>query len=168
VSGRPIKSITKRFWTPIVALFFLLNGCAATGPLFQSVNKYDSDYSTVYLFRKSAFVGSAYCPVIQLDGGDIGCLENGGFMRIKVGSGQHSIKVRRRLLEFGCGKPSEVTFITETNGVLFYEWSTWLTSLGLVKGVGWACAGEAIIQHRESEAIKILNGLRGSKYKAPD
>lgn len=141
----------------------LISGCSARGPIFNGVQLQDESSSTVYLFRQSAFVNSAYCPVIQVDNRDIGCLKNGGFMRLEIGVGEHNLRVRKRLLEVG-GEP-EVTINGKKGEVLFYEWTSQLNHMSMIGSIVSASVSEGIIKHNESTATQILGSLRENRHK---
>jgi hypothetical protein len=131
----------------------LIQGCAATGKNFSGVELPSKSNSVVYFLRRSNFTGAAYCPPVQIDGTDIGCLKNGGFIRYELANGTHEIKIRKRFLEVG----DEITETLEARGgeVIFYEWGIWSEFDG-------GNFYEALVERPEHDAIKILKSLKES------
>ena len=134
----------------ILFIALLFTGCAATGSHFSGVELPSKDNGAIYFLRRSNFVGAAYCPPIEIDGTDIGCLKNGGFIRDDATSGPHEIKIRKRFLEVG----DEITETLELrdDDVIFYEW-------GFLSSDSF---NEVLGEHPKKDAIKILKSLKES------
>jgi hypothetical protein len=63
-----------------------LLGCGANGPKFNAIDILQKNQSLVYVYRPSAFIGSAILYDVHVKGVDgsdiiIGTLENGGYLK---------------------------------------------------------------------------------------
>lgn len=91
--------------SPLAALAVasLAAGCA-NGPLFQAVEPVPSDKAQIYVYRPSTFYGSAVPHKVQVDGQDQSTnLPNGGWLRVVLSPGPHTVALRELLGTYGCG-----------------------------------------------------------------
>ena len=144
----------------ITLLSMFLVSCMATGPAFNSLQPEQSDLVSLYILRQSAFAASAYCPPVTIDGEKIGCLKNGGYIRKYVSPGLHEVRFEKRFGEMGKehfikinGKPGET---------LFFEWAYDVDGVWSTGFVSGATFSEAIVQHKQEQAIEILRNLNES------
>ncbi len=143
-----------------LVIFSFLYGCVATGPTFGKVEKYADNNATIYIFRQSAFVGSAACPYIDMDSNRVGCLEMDGFWRLSVAPGTHVLEVVPHF-----GDPStkpKLSFNVAAGDVKFFEWSLALNSMMYVAGVATASESEYLTEYPEEKALPLLSGLKES------
>ncbi len=74
----------------IMALL-LLSGCVASGVNYADLPAVSSDKGSVFFLRQSKSVGFLVCKTVVVDETEIGCLKNGGFFRVPVEPGLHTI-----------------------------------------------------------------------------
>jgi len=140
--------------TLTIIIVVLISGCTATGKNFSGVVLPSEGNSVLYILRRYNFTGAAYCPPMQIDEVDIGCLKNDGFIRHELTSGLHEIKIRKRFLEVG----DEITQTIDINegDVIFFEWGIWSE----FDGGGFY---EALEKRPKHDALEILKSLKESR-----
>ncbi|WP_046003582.1 DUF2846 domain-containing protein [Pseudoalteromonas rubra] len=67
---------------------FFLSGCTASGPVFTQIESPKPGMSKVYLLRRSAFAGKAYCPSLKYNNTPIGCLKDNGYLVVDARPGE--------------------------------------------------------------------------------
>ncbi|PCJ13062.1 MAG: hypothetical protein COB04_16920 [Gammaproteobacteria bacterium] len=140
-----------------IVMFFIViltSGCTATGQKFSGVSAVQSAECTAYVFRRSKFVGAAYCPAIWIDEREVGCLKNSGFFRLGLMAGAHTLTKHTRPLE--ATRDQHIRFNCKRDDILYFEWST--DSVGSA-GVYMAFSDE-FIQHSDKTALPLLNEMR--------
>ncbi|HKI62458.1 MAG TPA: DUF2846 domain-containing protein [Mariprofundaceae bacterium] len=78
----------------------LLASCSAGGKQFAGVEKPDSSYAQVYIYRPAAFAQSGIFPDIEMDSKLVGKLKNGGYLSAKVKPGDHKLAVTGNYLQW--------------------------------------------------------------------
>ena len=73
------------------AVILLLSGCVATGINYKDLPAISSEKGTVFFLRQKKSVGFFVCKTVVVDEAEIGCLKNGGFFRVPVEPGLHTI-----------------------------------------------------------------------------
>lgn len=144
----------------LILMLVLVSGCVASGPKFSNLVEARSGFSTIYVMRKTKSYGFAYCPPVSLDGKEVGCLKNGGYLVLKVPPGSHELRFEKRALEVG--KERFVSF--EANGAesLFFEWSISFNGVWAVGSIAGVTGSEGIIVHTLESAMEILPKLSES------
>lgn len=142
-----------------ILFFSFLTGCAATGEKFTGVVPFSDGFSTLYIYRESRFVGGGECPDMFLDNQDIGCLKNGGFMKVKVSPGNHILEVRKGFLE--SGNEPQIDFSSSAGEVIYIEWSNAVNSV-IVSPVVAVSATQYLFRRTEEAAVKKLANLKES------
>jgi hypothetical protein len=86
----------KRMFYLIAMLFVLLiSGCAASGPKYLAETDASVDSGNLVVYRPYRFTsGGAYANV-YIDEKKVGVLKNGGYLKLGVGSGAHTLRVER-------------------------------------------------------------------------
>ena len=80
----------------LMAFLFLsltMAGCTTLGEKFVAKTDLDRSKATVYVYRVSRFVGSAFSPDLMMDGKKVADLANGGYSVLEVAPGQHKFGV---------------------------------------------------------------------------
>lgn len=134
----------------VVLLLTLLAGCAASGSKFEQIQSFSDETTTIYVMRQWAFGGGATCPDIYLNGKEIGCLKNGGFIRAEVPSGAVYFRA-----DYFSDNDYE-TFNTAPGEIVYIEWYYNVGADGYSYSYG-------LDIHEESTALKILKSLRESE-----
>lgn len=149
--------------SPLV-ITLLVTGCA-TGEKFTSPKLGDPKNSIVYLMRKSQYMGAVICRDVALDGKTVGCIKNGGFLRLEVAPGTHTISVLKASKSDWANETSIVQN-HEAGTIHYYEWTNALNHLSVASVGGNALvsgqASAALIRHDSGSAASILKELRNS------
>ncbi len=105
-------------------------------------------------------VGYAYCPPVSLDGEVVGCLKNGGYLRLDLEPGIHELRFESRLFE----SIEEIRLAVEVTAgqELFYQWQAQMhPPVALVSGIP---AGVSVSRRlrpiSKSAALYLLPSLR--------
>lgn len=142
----------------------LITGCA-TGEKFTSPKLGDPKNSIVYLMRKSQYLGALICRDVALDGKTVGCIQNGGFLRLEVTAGPHTISVLKASRSDWANETS-IDQNYEAGTIHYYEWTNSLNHLSVVPLGGNAIingqAGAALVRHDPESAASMLKELRNS------
>ncbi|MEZ5530367.1 MAG: DUF2846 domain-containing protein [Porticoccaceae bacterium] len=158
-----ITSIKNRIMMKIriltILCFMLLAGCAATGQKFPGITAFSEATSTLYIFRESKLQSAAYCPAMYLEGKKVGCLKNGGYIRVEISPGKHLLEVRKSA--FLIGDEPSIEFSSSSGEVIFIEWTTSIVDIMVTPAVGIA-ASEWLVQRSKIEASNKLKNLNES------
>jgi len=115
-------------WSGLLAVVWLLQGCAATGPkgteMASTLNATAPGYGRIVFFRSAGFAGGAVQPDIKLDGQVVGQSKPGGFFYAEAGPG-------KRVIEAATETASRLE-ITVMPGQTYYVRSA--ISMGLMVG----------------------------------
>jgi hypothetical protein len=84
-----------------------LAGCASLGDAYAPTPLRNTSLARVYVYRPSAFAGSARSPDIVMDGEDRGELPNGGYLVVELPAGDH-LASQRSLGSECCEVPFKV------------------------------------------------------------
>lgn len=77
----------------VLLLVLFIAGCAASGPMYTSDAGATLEKGNLVVYRPYRFLsGGAYANV-YIDDQEVGVLKNGGYLRLDVGSGTHTLKV---------------------------------------------------------------------------
>ncbi len=77
---------------PVFAAWLLLGGGGcASGEKFTKIDPIPADKAAVYVYRPTAFTGSAIVPVIEINGEPVGRLKSGGYIAKLVPVGRTEI-----------------------------------------------------------------------------
>ncbi|MBL0423144.1 DUF2846 domain-containing protein [Ramlibacter sp. AW1] len=135
----------------VIASALLAQGCAATGPVFASLQPSAAEKGQVYLYRQSALyaVGSRY-KVRSEDGSVAEELPNASYLLLPLSPGPHRLSVE----EASVYQPKTFDITIEAGRNYFVEYDS---SRGLL--VGWGLLSR-MEQRSEAEALAHLQGLR--------
>ena len=87
----------KRHQFIIIILFcILLNGCSATGPVYQPADKPQGDMALVYFYRPSNFIWGGTKASFYIDDKKILALSNNGYSFIYLQEGEYTLKQKLR------------------------------------------------------------------------
>lgn len=106
----------------VLSLLFFLAGCAASGSLFTQVEPSSGDGVVVYFYRPYVSITSAGSrPVLLIDGKGSDRLLNGGYVRIVVAPGEHTVELNwiaefKRKFNFVAGEIYFVRYAIEDGG----------------------------------------------------
>ncbi len=104
----------------LISLATVLAACSATGKQFGGLEKPESGYAHVYVYRPFTFKQSGIFPDIKLDSKLVGKLKNGGFLMIKAEPGDHKLAVTGNYLQWShAPRTFDVSF--EREGTYFYK-----------------------------------------------
>lgn len=76
----------------LLSVLFLA-GCAASGPKYSAGPNATSTDGNLVIYRPNRHMSGGLYANVYLDNQHIGRLKNGGYIRINVGDGQHTLKV---------------------------------------------------------------------------
>ena len=142
-----------------LASMMLMNGCVATGDLFDQVAEPGPKEGVAYFFRQSAGYGYASCPKLMIDGQRAGCLRNGGFIEVPFEPGQHEIWFT---YHENRDKDLIVNIDIEPSKTYFYEYGTYMTDLSVIGPIMKMSGGESLAQMTKEYSIPILLKLKDS------
>lgn len=79
----------------VVALFsvLFLAGCAASGPKYSADASATSDKGNLIIYRPYKSMSGGLYANVYLDNQHVGRLKNGGYIRLNVDDGKHTLKV---------------------------------------------------------------------------
>jgi len=100
-----------------------------------------------------------YCPSIWIDGKEVGCLKNGGFFRLGIDQGIHTLTRDVRPLEHE--EINTVNFECKSVAGLYFEWALLGRKLRLTSdflGGNPAVSNDYFIQHPQGYAVQALAG----------
>jgi len=101
------------FWT---LLPFVVAGCSATGPIFQSVTESPQDKATVYIYRPFQYFNAGGWPEIFIDGTKVFALKNKGYGVVYMLPGEHVVKAEGSMLFTNWyPRPAQLTHTFEAN-----------------------------------------------------
>ena len=144
----------------MLALVILLTGCAASGSQFSGVQAYGGNSATLYIFRQSKFVGGGECPAMYLSGTKVGCLKNGGYMRVQLQAGSHKLETRNRMLEMG-PEPS-INFSAKPGEIVFIEWTVSISNAVATGAVTGVSASKGFVLTPRNLAVTAMQNLKKS------
>lgn len=143
-----------------------LTGCATQGPKFVEPVTTAKDTSAIYLMRQSKFVGAMVCRPVLLDEIAVGCLQNGGFLRLQLAPGEHTLTMPK-VNSSDWFKPTSLKGNFEAGKTYYAEWRGDLTTfLPIPNGAFTSVigsAGAALVEYKESAALPILQNLYDSQ-----
>jgi len=118
----------------MVSLLTMLVSCSAGGKPFSGLEKADTTYARVYIYRPSAFIQSGIFPDIKLDSKLVGKLKNGGYLSLKAMPGDHKLAVAGNYLQWNhMPRTFDVSF--EGGKTYFYRLQPFASGGGMVGGV---------------------------------
>lgn len=128
----------------------VLQGCAAPGPTFATLEQASAGQGNLYLYRKSALyaVGAKY-KVRSEDGRLVGELYNASYLLLPLSPGKHRFSVD----EGGFTKPKSFEVDVKPGQNYFVEYDS---SKGLL--LGWGLLSDSTAR-TETQAIADLKGL---------
>lgn len=88
------------FQATIVLLLLLVAGCAANGPRYNNDVNASTEKENLYIYRPYAFLSGALSADVYVDGNYKGTLKNGGFLKLNVSEGGHSIRVGKSSVNY--------------------------------------------------------------------
>lgn len=141
-------------------LLVILSGCSATGLKFEElVPNSLNGKSELLIFRESKISasGSSFCT--KINGESIGILKNGGFLRVEVEPGTHTVSMP-------FSEELSIELEAEPNKTKFVEFTVGLAGLGVLPigtitsvSMSW---NMALIATDEEYSVEKLSGLRES------
>lgn len=97
-------------------LSFILAGCSATGPIFQSVAEVPEGKATVYVYRPFEYFNAGGWPEIFIDGTKAFALKNKGYGVVYLHPGEHVVKAEGSMLFTNWyPRPAQLTHTFEAN-----------------------------------------------------
>ncbi len=75
----------------LISFLFLLNACAASGPIYQHIDIPSPDKARVYIYRPYQFFNAGGWPEIYVDGNELFSLKNEGYGVVILSPGSHVI-----------------------------------------------------------------------------
>ena len=78
----------------LILFVFIISGCSAKGPLFQSVQSLPSNKSVVYVYRPSMMFNATGWPDLYINEEKIASLKNGGYVELILDPGSYMIKAK--------------------------------------------------------------------------
>lgn len=84
-------------WLCLLAALTLLTGCISGPdlkgqPFFTPPVESSPDQATVYFYRMAASIGAGVAPTIKIDGKTVGSLPSGGYFKVNVPAGKHTVE----------------------------------------------------------------------------
>ncbi|WP_198159530.1 DUF2846 domain-containing protein [Grimontia marina] len=161
-----LMHMRKIYTSTIFALTLLtLSGCASKGAKFVAPAFTDEGTSSIYLMRQSSFVGAIICRPVLLDDINVGCLQNGGFLRVELSPGEHTLKMPK-VNSTDWFEPAILKGNFESGKTYYAEWTGNLeTFIPIPNGALTTVIGSAettLIEYQESDALPILKSLYDS------
>ena len=98
-------------------MLVLLAGCAANGPKYTNSIDISKEKGNLYIYRPYALLSGGLSANVFVDDKLMGTLKNGGYIKLSLTSGGHSIRV---------GKQHKSFTVTKNNKSFFkftYGWS---------------------------------------------
>ena len=127
-----------------------LQGCAAPGPAFSSLEPVAAGKGHLYLYRKSGvYAPAAKYKVHSKDGGLVGELYNGSYLLLPLSPGRHQFTVDER----GFAGPKSFDIDVQAGKSYFVEYDS---GLGMILGTGHLSFSR---ERSEEQALQDLRGL---------
>lgn len=134
----------------VFAAAALLQGCAAPGPAFATLDAVSAGKGNLYLYRKAAlYAAGARYKVRSGDGKLVGELYNASYLVLPLAPGKHQFSVD----EGGFGKPKSFDVDVKAGQNYFVEYDS---SKGLL--LGWGLLSDSAARS-EAQALADLKGL---------
>jgi hypothetical protein len=113
-----------------------MTGCAASGPKFSALDPVNQNFGQVYFYRMANFVGSANPYEIFIDDEKKAVLKNGGYLKLDLRPGQHSIAAKPSITSaLSIGRPAYEQVMVEP-GKRYFFWFNIGSRLGAPTGYG--------------------------------
>ena len=102
---------------------------------------------------------------MTIDGTDVGCMKNGGFLRVDTSPGAHMIKMPK-VTESDWANETSIEERFEPGKIYYYEWTHELENFYVIPAGAMIVTGgktkASIIQHTKETALPVLSKLRNS------
>ena len=97
--------------TALTSLFLI--GCSASGPKYSGEVDILNNKDNIYIYRPDRFLSSAVSPGVYVDEEYMGSLENGGYLKLNVADGKHTLRVGQ----------TEILFSTKDHSKAFFKYT---------------------------------------------
>lgn len=105
------------------SLLALLSGCAANGSQYQKELPAADNESVLYVYRPWAFIAGGYVAHIKVDDLPLCKLRNGGFCKLRVAPGKHTVRTVKHGFQDLGGEERSMTFETEGGKHFFIKYN---------------------------------------------
>lgn len=81
----------------ISIVFWVLQGCSASGPIYSGIPEIKSDEGILYIYRPSTFLKFTTFPFVYVNGEELGALRNGGYIAKNLKEGKNKLEIKGQM-----------------------------------------------------------------------
>ncbi len=100
----------KKLYYLVALLSVLFAGCAASGPMYPVEAGEASDRGNLVVYRPYRFLSGGVYAYVYIDDRKVGILKNGGYIKLDVGSGAHTLRVEQQTRTISASNNERILF----------------------------------------------------------
>ena len=102
----------------LLSVLFLA-GCAASGPMYSTEVGAASDKENLVVYRPYRFLSGGVYADVYIDDKKVGILKNGGYIKLDVGSGTHTLRIKNQTRTISASGNERILFRYSHGWALF-------------------------------------------------